>query len=54
MGKIAGSAGKGVVVQPARWSVHEAWHVRQLGQHEFTCPSEGFGSDWVLVLDSER
>jgi hypothetical protein len=21
------------------------------GVHEFTCPSEGFGSDWVLVLD---
>jgi hypothetical protein len=21
------------------------------GTHEFTCPSEGFGSDWVLVLD---
>jgi len=21
------------------------------GPHEFTCPSEGFGSDWVLVLD---
>jgi hypothetical protein len=21
------------------------------GAHEFTCPSEGFGSDWVLVLD---
>ena len=21
------------------------------GSHEFVCPSEGFGSDWVLVLD---
>ena len=21
------------------------------GTHEFACPSEGFGSDWVLVLD---
>lgn len=24
------------------------------GEHEFTCPSEGFGSDWVLVLDAEK
>jgi hypothetical protein len=21
------------------------------GEHEFACPSEGFGSDWVLGLD---
>jgi hypothetical protein len=23
------------------------------GSREFICPSEGFGSDWVLVLDDE-
>jgi hypothetical protein len=22
-----------------------------VGAREFTCPSEGFGSNWVLVLD---
>ncbi len=36
---------------PRSGSALEAGEYDRTGPREFTCPSEGFGSDWVLVLD---
>jgi hypothetical protein len=36
---------------PRNGSVTDAGRFPGSGDREFTCPSEGFGSDWVLVLD---
>ena len=36
---------------PRNGRVTDAGRFPGSGEKEFTCPSEGFGSDWVLVLD---
>ncbi|MBZ5583267.1 MAG: glycoside hydrolase family 140 protein, partial [Acidobacteriia bacterium] len=36
---------------PRTGTAAEAGMFDATGQRQFTCPSEGFGSDWVLVLD---
>jgi hypothetical protein len=36
---------------PRDGAATEAGMLEASGTHDFTCPSEGFGSDWVLVLD---
>lgn len=41
----------GVVVQFANWNDQSFGTFDNTDVKEFTCPSEGFGSDWVLVLD---
>jgi hypothetical protein len=38
---------------PRDGAATDAGTLEASGTHEFTCPSEGFGSDWVLVLDDE-
>ena len=52
MEKLGAAKGEGLVVQPAQRQQH-ATPARSTppAAHEFACPSEGFGSDWVLVLD---
>ncbi len=42
---------KGWWYNPRTGSVHEAGEFDNSAPREFTCPSEGFGSDWTLVLD---
>jgi hypothetical protein len=29
----------------------DAGEIENRGTHDFTVPSEGFGSDWLLILD---
>lgn len=36
---------------PRNGAYSDAGEFEGTGEREFTCPSEGFGSDWVLVLD---
>ena len=51
MGKISGGSVKGWWYNPRTGSTTEIEAMPNQGTREFTCPSEGFGSDWVLVLD---
>lgn len=30
----------------------DAGEIENRGTHDFTAPSEGFGSDWVLIMDN--
>lgn len=51
MGKISGEKLKGWWFNPRSGTSREAGVYPNTGTREFSCPSEGFGSDWVLVLD---
>ena len=51
MGKISGEKLKGWWFNPRSGASREAGVYPNTGTREFSCPSEGFGSDWVLVLD---
>lgn len=51
MGKISGQQVKAWWYNPRTGSAMEIETVSNTGTKEFPCPSEGFGSDWVLVLD---
>jgi len=51
LGKISGDRVKGYWYSPRDGSSFEIETVPNHGAHEFVPPSEGFGSDWVLVLD---
>lgn len=51
MGKIAGTQVKAWWYSPRNGRAEEAGTFANEGTREFVCPSEGFGSDWVLVLD---
>jgi hypothetical protein len=51
MGKISGQQVKAWWYNPRTGYAKEIETVANTGTKEFTCPSEGFGSDWVLVLD---
>ncbi len=51
MGKISGGSVKGWWYNPRTGSTTEIEAAPNQGTREFTCPSEGFGSEWVLVLD---
>jgi hypothetical protein len=51
MGKIPGSQVKAWWYNPRTGTSTLAGTLENKGTHEFACPSEGFGSDWVLVLD---
>ena len=51
MGKISGERVKGWWYNPRTGSSETIGEFENQGMREFTPPSEGFGSDWVLVLD---
>lgn len=51
MGKISGSQVKAWWYNPRTGTAADAGTFENTGEAQFTCPSEGFGSDWVLVLD---
>jgi len=51
MDRLPGSRVKAWWYNPRNGAVIDAGEFDSKGTHEFTCPSEGFGSDWVLGLD---
>lgn len=51
MGKIAGSKVTAWWFNPRTGTAQRIDTFENTGTKEFNCPSEGFGSDWVLVLD---
>lgn len=51
LGKISGDRVKGYWYSPRTGTSLEIETIPNQGTHEFVPPSEGFGSDWVLVLD---
>jgi hypothetical protein len=53
MGKVAGARVKAHWFNPRNGAVTEIGTFDNTGTRDFTPPFEGFGSDWVLVLDDE-
>ena len=51
MGRISGAAVKASWYNPRTGTSEAAGSFDNTGEREFVPPSEGFGSDWVLVLD---
>ncbi len=51
MGKISGARVKAWWYNPRTGTASVIDTFENSGVQEFTCPSEGFGSDWVLALD---
>ena len=51
MGKISGERVRAWWYNPRTGTNRETAVYANTGTREFICPSEGFGSDWVLVLD---
>ena len=51
LGKISGAQLKAWWYNPRTGTATESDTIPNTGTREFVCPSEGFGSDWVLVLD---
>ena len=51
MGKVSGEKVKAWWYNPRTGTNREIALYENTGTREFVCPSEGFGSDWVLVLD---
>lgn len=51
LGKIPGEQVNASWYNPRTGTVTQAGTFPNSGTREFTCPAEGFGADWVLVLD---
>lgn len=51
MGKVSGERIKAWWFNPRSGTTSSAGEFANSGTHDFTAPSEGFGSDWVLILD---
>jgi hypothetical protein len=51
MGKISGDRVKASWYNPRTGTSLDVDAFENRGTREFTCPAEGFGADWVLVLD---
>ena len=51
LSKISGDKLKAWWYNPRTGTSEEIETIDNRGTREYTCPSEGFGSDWVLVLD---
>ncbi|MBL8173664.1 MAG: glycoside hydrolase family 140 protein [Bryobacterales bacterium] len=54
LGRISGAQLKARWFNPRTGTQTEIGLIPNSGTHEFTCPSEGFGSDWVLILDDAK
>ncbi len=53
LGKISGTRLNGYWYNPRNGSSIAVGSIDNQGTHAFAAPSEGFGSDWVLILDDE-
>ena len=51
LGKVSGNQVKAWWYNPRTGAAVAIDTFANSGTREFSCPSEGFGSDWVLVLD---
>jgi Protein of unknown function (DUF4038)/Putative collagen-binding domain of a collagenase len=51
LGKLSGERLKCWWFNPRSGDSIDAGEIENRGTHDFTAPSEGFGSDWVLILD---
>ncbi|MCW5964603.1 MAG: glycoside hydrolase family 140 protein [Bryobacterales bacterium] len=51
LGKISGDRVRATWVNPRTGDRMAAGEFANEGNQEFTCPSQGFGADWLLVLD---
>lgn len=51
LGKISGAQVKTWWYNPRTGTAADAGTFPNTGTRDFTCPAEGFGADWVLVLD---
>ena len=51
LGKISGEQIQAHWFNPRTGTTMDAGKFANQGRREFTCPAEGFGADWVLVLD---
>jgi hypothetical protein len=51
LGKLSGERLKCWWFNPRSGDSMDAGEIENRGTHDFTAPSEGFGSDWVLILD---
>ena len=51
LGKISGERVKCRWFNPRSGDASDAGEFENKGTHDFVAPSEGFGSDWVLILD---
>lgn len=51
LGKISGDKVRASWFNPRTGTSMEIDEAANRGTREFVCPSEGFGSDWVLILD---
>jgi hypothetical protein len=51
LGAISGNSVQAWWYNPRTGTSVKAGTFENQGAHEFTCPAEGFGADWVLVLD---
>lgn len=50
-GKISGDVLRAAWYNPRSGTSQAIGEMNNREEHEFICPSEGFGSDWVLILD---
>lgn len=51
MEKLSGDAVRATWFNPRTGDTQPAGEFPSQGEQEFTCPSQGFGADWVLILD---
>jgi hypothetical protein len=51
LGKIAGARVRWSWFNPRSGDTAAGGEIENAGEHQFIAPSEGFGSDWVLILD---
>ena len=51
LGKISGAKVNALWFNPRTGTSTLIGLLENTGTREFTCPAQGFGSDWVLVLD---
>jgi hypothetical protein len=52
MGKLSAQRIKASRYNPRTRTASPAGDFEGSGSHQFTCPAEGFGADWVSVLDA--
>jgi hypothetical protein len=51
LGVISGEKVKATWFNPRTGATQDAGSFDNRGEREFTCPAEGFGADWVLIVD---
>ena len=51
LGVISGDRVKATWFNPRTGATQEMAELVNRGEREFVCPAEGFGADWVLIVD---